>query len=520
VTTARDPSKHQHGYEAVPYRSLCFESSHPARAHTVATIFHAAPAPIENSRILELGCGAGANLVAIAIDLPKSSCLGVDFSKTHIDSANNLSAELELKNLRFQQADFRELDPSLGSFDYIIAHGIYTWVPKDVQLKILELVRACLAPNGVAYLSYNTYPGWHEKQAARSLMLFHSQNLDEPQQAIEQSLEILKFVSASVQEQKSPYAKGLRAELKTAQKTDRSHFFHDQLATFNEPVYFSQFAKQAGEHGLQYLAEVKFGIMQPLEFPPEVQNALRQISGDLIQTEQYLDFLRNRSFRETLLCREEIKLVRQLTADRIMAFHIASTLRPASQALDLNEGVVVRFESPGTNKFAEVSDALIKAVLAVLHRAWPETLPFDELVREATQLAEEHLSPEARNEGALKQKLASFVFELYFRDMVIVRPVPGRATQTVSEKPIAHSFARIQAKRGTQVTNTYHMNIELGDLNRAVLSLLDGTRDKAALTREVESQVQPTTQRAKQVPIEEAVEESLASLSQYALLVG
>ena len=66
-----------------------------------------------------------------------------------------------------------DVGEDFGRFDYVICHGVYSWVPEAVQDRILEICARNLTPDGVAYVSYNTYPGWHARGLARDLMGFH-----------------------------------------------------------------------------------------------------------------------------------------------------------------------------------------------------------------------------------------------------------------------------------------------------------------------------------------------------------
>jgi SAM-dependent methyltransferase len=154
-------------YDQVPYESHPFAQTHPDRLATVATLLGMAPTPVEHCRVLELGCASGGNLIPMAAGLPESTFTGIDLSQSAIVAGQAMVASLQLTNIDLRHASILEADGELGIFDYIICHGVYSWVPPEVQDRILEICARNLAPNGVAYVSYNTYPGWHARGTIR-----------------------------------------------------------------------------------------------------------------------------------------------------------------------------------------------------------------------------------------------------------------------------------------------------------------------------------------------------------------
>ena len=123
------------------------------------------PPTVENCRVLELGCGDGNSLLAHAFNLPDAHFVGVDLAENHIQKAKKSVEELNLKNIEFHQTDVMKMSSEdFGKFDYITAHGLFSWVPEFVREKILSLYHEMLAPNGVGYISFNAFPGAHQRQ--------------------------------------------------------------------------------------------------------------------------------------------------------------------------------------------------------------------------------------------------------------------------------------------------------------------------------------------------------------------
>ena len=134
-----------------------------------------------SARVLELGCADGGNLIPMAWYLPKARFLGVDRAAGSLATGRAIADRLALSNLELRQADIADLDPaSLGLFDYILIHGVWSCVPFAIQEQILRLCGACLAPQGIAYVSYNTLPGWHPRSMVRDFLRYHTRLIRDP----------------------------------------------------------------------------------------------------------------------------------------------------------------------------------------------------------------------------------------------------------------------------------------------------------------------------------------------------
>lgn len=155
-----DPST---SYDEIPYSDNCFPYTHPDHLATVATFHGLTPPPVRNCRVLELGCARGGNIIPMALGLPEGRFLGIDLSSRQIAEGRSIIEKLGLQNIDLQTLGITDIGENSGLFDYIVCHGVYSWVPDQVRDKILAICSENLAPSGVAYVSYNTYPGWHER---------------------------------------------------------------------------------------------------------------------------------------------------------------------------------------------------------------------------------------------------------------------------------------------------------------------------------------------------------------------
>jgi SAM-dependent methyltransferase len=182
-------------YDAVFYPGLAYDYTHPDRLATIASLNGLESAPAPRCRVLELGCGAGSNLIPMAFQYPESGFVGIDLSNSAVAKGVGEIADLGLKNITLRSADIMDVDGSYGMFDYIIAHGVYSWVPEFVREKVLAIFRDNLTPQGVAYVSYNSYPGSHLRNLTRDIMHHHVHGIEDARERVAQARGILKFVA-------------------------------------------------------------------------------------------------------------------------------------------------------------------------------------------------------------------------------------------------------------------------------------------------------------------------------------
>src|SRR5580693_4601208 len=116
-------------YDSVIYPSYTHPQTHPDRLAVIGSLFGLEPAPVNRCRVLELGCGNGTNLVPMAWGLPQSEFVGIDLAALPVERGQRMIRDLALKNVRLVQGDLLQVDAGWGKFDYIIAHGLYSWVP-------------------------------------------------------------------------------------------------------------------------------------------------------------------------------------------------------------------------------------------------------------------------------------------------------------------------------------------------------------------------------------------------------
>jgi methyltransferase-like protein len=470
-------------YDELPYPSHPFPQTHPDRLATIATLFGMKPAPADHCHVLELGCASGGNLIPMALSLPESTFMGIDLSGAQIAEGLKAIAALGLKNIRLRQMSILDVDDGFGRFDYVICHGVYSWVPAEVQEKILDICSRHLAPDGVGYVSYNTYPGWHMRGMIRAMLGLHDKRFrtQPPLVRVGRARALLSFLTNSVSEQTS-YGQLLRETVELLQKCTDSYLFHEHLEECNAPIYFSAFCERLAAHQLRYLGETEFHPMvASASFSPAVQKELSQLAPSFLEMEQYMDLLRNRMFRQTLLCHENIRPNYDLRSKELARFHIASPAKPKSETPNYREAGPEAFAARDRLVMTS-STPIVKAALTCLGEIWPQAMAFDQLLANArTRLGTpEHAAGNEEDAQVLAKALLS-AHASAGQEFVELRLRPPVFTAQVNECPLASPLARLQAETGPHVTNLRHEIVSLNPVGRHLLPLLDGTHDHKAL---------------------------------------
>ena len=444
-------------YDEVLYAGHPFAQTHPDRLATMARLFGMNPAPVDACRVLELGCGDGGNLIPMAYTLPQSEFVGLDLGVRGIAKGQETVNALGLRNMRIECRDILNAGAELGMFDYILAHGVYSWVPAAVQDRILAICSDHLHPQGVAYISYAVYPGAHVRTMMAEMLKYHAHRFRNPEQQIEQAGALLLFLSTA-HPGNDAYGQLLRQEVESLATRRIQSIYHDELSEC-QPVYFRNFVERAGHHDLQYLGEADFFEMVDASLPAPISETLRKMARDPIDKEQYLDFLKCRRFRQTLLCHAKAPLKRAVQSAQMRDFYISTG--------------ACRNEQP---ERTPSDHPVAKAALAALLAEWPGALSFEELKR--------------RSGAGDDLLLADLVLGFFACGIFQLHAVPSRFATVVSERPKASALSRHQARTEPFVTNLCHGVVHLeDDLSLRLLQALDGTRDRASLAEEMRKAV-------------------------------
>ncbi|MFG0267673.1 MAG: methyltransferase regulatory domain-containing protein [Rhodopirellula sp. JB055] len=452
-------------YDEVPYPDFIHPATHPGNMAAIARLHGVNAPPPESCRVLELACGPGGNLISLATLLPSSHFEGIDLTAGHVKTGNAMIGKLGLSNIQLHHGRIEdwvtEAESDEDRFDYIIAHGVYSWVPEEVRQAILAICQMRLSTNGIALVSYNTYPGWHQRQMARDIMRHHADGIEDPHKRLRHGKALLRSVAQNVPEG-SAYRLALEEELKALDQANEAYIYHEQFEDTNRPRYFHEFAAEAGTQCLQVIAEADWGDSTYEQVRPDVASALASLPK--IRRGQTLDFFRRRTFRQTLLCHESVAVSEQMQASAMESMHFVTTSNFDGDQITGSNGLSGTVEDPTTRQ-----------AIACLVAEYPASMSYQELC--AVVETEEPSS---------LATLQADLFNLVRVGLVSVSASPTKVCREVSSHPRSTALSREQVLLGDTVTNLRHQPIRLDDTTAHLIRCCDGQTDHAGL---VESMV-------------------------------
>jgi SAM-dependent methyltransferase len=439
-------------YDEVVYPNRPSTRTTPARLAVAPALFGLDHAPPERCRVLEIGGGDGGNLIPMAAASPGAEFVGFDLAPARVAAGREVIAALGLANIRLEALDILDAG-DLGRFDYVVAHGVYSWVPAAVREALFPLIRRSLAPGGVAYVDYNALPGCALRQALHRMLFLHLEGVDDARARLAEGLRFLRLIAEGAAEAQ-PLQQALRAEAAALLKRPPHVLFHDELNPFYTPVYLQEFLDHAARHGLQHLAEAEGTRLRPA--PPDNPAARELLAGvaeGSAERQQYVDYLAPGYFRRTLLCAADRSLDRTPDPARLRGLHAAALLRR-------DETTPGRYVGPA-GATLRTADTLLAAWLNEAGEVFPSALPL--------AAADERLFPKLLN--------------LHTSGLLDLQAGPSPFVTEPGERPQASAFARLQASRGeTELTTLAHTQTTIRDpATLHLISLLDGSRTRGEL---------------------------------------
>ncbi|SAL78197.1 hypothetical protein AWB71_05636 [Caballeronia peredens] len=472
-------------YDEFPYHSFPYRKSAPENLAVVAHLFGLDAPDVRGARVLELGCASGGNAIPFAARNPKARVVGVDLSAVQIEEGRRRIGALKLRNIELRALDLTSITPEFGEFDYIVCHGLYSWVTENVREAILRICRDNLSATGVAYISYKTYPGWKAHETVRDAMLLRAGREGDIRHRLALGRGMIDFLRTHARAG-SVLAHAVAQDHATIAHADANYLAHDYLADFSAPCYFLDFVRQAEAQGMACFADADPETMFAINYGEDIARPLLdECGGSQALLEQYLDFIGDRSFRSSLLVRGERKegVRYRLDEARLRALHVAASLVCSDGEVRFDDSPQ-RFVTPEGR--AVVLDRRVKKAAALaLTQAAPFTLNFDQMrdaVRERIEDADA---------DDLDATLTAFVESIVIHGLARYRLLPvarSKANPCLSE--VARGYpARLSEGQVPHTFNVWHEPVVLDAAGQLMLPYIDGKRTRAALLAMLEQAV-------------------------------
>lgn len=465
--------------------------------------------------------------MAIATACPTAECTGIDNATEQIVSGRQAIHEIGLNNIELINSDFGALTDSSKHYDYIICHGVFSWIPTEQQDRLLATIKQLLAPQGLAYLSYNCLPGWQSRDALRRLLLEQTDAISDNTEKIRVARELMGWLLEILCDDYSPYALGLKSELENIQHHSDSFILHELLNSHTSAMYFSAFAKKLAEHHLRFMCEARFGRTLSHRLTKEGVSCEKCLSTSLdnhqLNVESFLSYIYPTALRRSLICHDHQIPLNYPRIDQIRSFFLASPLVPTSPP-ELHDSVVNEYAAP-QGFMVEVKEPLFKEALAIMADKWPQAISFKELSEELS-LTHQHISKNDKTD----KKLIDFLFDFYCQELIELYSAPLPFTLSIRDKPQISALARWQLQNQNWATNLRHEYVILNEFGRSVAKLCNGRNSPADIANAIQKEMtmgnlevaisgQKVIEPDQQANlIEQSLSETLTELSQKALM--
>ena len=457
-------------YDEIPYASWPLTSLQPARLAALAQLFGMPFAPPQTARTLEIGCASGGHIIPLAYASPQAHFTGVDLSPVQIHDGQARVKRLGLHNVDLQCRSLTEIGAADGQFDYIVCHGVYSWVPEPVRQAILRLCRARLAPEGIAVVSYNVLPGWRLFQVVRDSLLLHAGAAESHAGRATRSRQLFDVMQKQAAAG-TTYGRVWREEARRMAELPDFYLAHEIFEADNTPFAFRDFAAAAAEHGLAFLAETSLRSMIPESLGEGAGEAIRALSGEeLLATEQYGDILSGRTFRQTLLVHGEraAAVDRSLDPARLAGLHFTASkgFRVLPSAAD---GVLTFDDGFGTQ--TSTGDPDVARAVEIFATRLPSSSNLDDL---------------CPADGEARGTVAAAFMNMACGNLIALSVLPVACAAGSIVHPKAWPLAASDVAAGeTIVATPRHEKLALDSIGRLLVPLLDGSRTRADLIAQV-----------------------------------
>jgi hypothetical protein len=418
--------------------------------------------------VLEIGCGEGVNLMAIAGAFPKSRCVGFDISARAVARGQQLAAAAGLDNIELHWGDLLSYPRDGERFDYIICHGVLTWVPPPVRTAVFEVIAARLAAGGVAYVGYDALPAAASKAAIVGLLKQFVPPEADLASKVETAVTIIETLGRN-QHKSSRLKPELDDLLRRLPEMAPAYFVHDWLEAHYAPMSVDEFATAAGAVDLAYAGDVSLTDMQTRDIDPSGMHILAAAMDSLLTTASTLDLLRgSRMYRTDLLVRPESPPDRMPFPPTDLGYCLFGE---REYGVDESGGRTLRLKlgSMGSPSFADADQIAMLDWLA-------DRSP-----------GEFHPSEIAAGSGLALPYVENLCRVFAVMGVLEAHVTPPPFTVTPGDRPRAGRVARAMAAEGRDtVVALRHKAMALPDpIRRGILRLSDGSRTRDDIVRDL-----------------------------------
>lgn len=463
----------------ISYPPWPIAEAHPERLAVAGRLRGLEPAPVARCRMLEVGCGAGGHLLPLAATFPHSRFVGLDIDARAIAAADGIARDLGLDNVRFLPLDVERAPQELTDerFDYAVAHGVYSWVTGRARDALLELFGAGLTEHGVAYVSYNAYPGFYLRELLRDMLRHHSMGATNPREGVRRARELSHaLLESPLFEAGAPEL--LRQELAALAGASDLRLAHDDLAEARG-FWLEEVAEHAARRGLRFLCDAA-SALETTRYQGRAAAVLGELAGDALARDAYHDLLSVRRFNRSLFCRATREPTASQNAARLRGMYVSYPPRSP-----LPSAPSEPWEVTGSDgRVVVVREPALRAALQRLAQRWPGSVRVDEL-------------DDARSSTTGRADFLGALLDLHDAGVVWLATGPATCVASVSARPEASKYARACARLGLPIASQYHEQVDLPAPLRSLLALLDGAHDHAALRSALEHSQQPVASDAE-----------------------
>jgi SAM-dependent methyltransferase len=496
-------------YETIPYASQPVPAAHPWRMLWTSTVFGGPRPDLRRARVLEIGCGDGSTILPVAAFEPEWTILGVDSSPRALADAVRMTQAAGLTNVSFVKADLASIDIEPGAWDIVIAHGLYSWVDRECRAALRRLLRRALAPDGLAYISFNALPGWSVRGRMRDIILRDPGRSPDDHKKLLQALEQHAGSDA--------WGQLLAKELRRARNAPEFYFLHEYCASSNDAFWVVDFIHDAAGDGLRWVADTQFDLREGRGYE-QLRAVLDEAVPGLprVRSEELVDLVGYRQFRCAVLARDDAPSSSPPLDDAaaVRAAIISGRIAPPAEPVDYQTANAQTFRS-ADGEDIEVDEPLGKAALTVLGRHHPDGFRYGDLIQEARQMLAMAGANEISADAA--REVAEGVARLWRVGALQLRLQRPRLAVARPERPKVVAFAQAEARFKNRLTHPLGELLPITPSHLNIIGLIDGTRTEADLVDAYLTMApRDDAEFVSRAPAE--VRETIAMLSRWGLL--